>query len=98
MRDNQYFMYGILIPYNKYKEWEEGTGRKFPIGVYGDIFCLFRSRDEKFLIIGKKVKLNSYNSPIRVPELNEVEQMEVESSVEEKFGFKGDFHYYFITE
>lgn len=94
----QYFMYGILVPYDRYKEWEDGTGRKFPVGTYGDIFCLFNGRDGKYVIVGKKIKINNFESPILVPELNEFEQMEVESSVEEKFGFAGDFHYYFVIE
>lgn len=91
-------MYGILIPYDSYKKWEAGTGRTFPVGTYGDIFCLLNSRDEKYLIIGKKIRLNSYNSPIRVPELMELEQFEVENSVEQKFGFVGDFYYYYVIE
>lgn len=91
-------MYGILVPYNSYKEWEERTGRKFPIGSYGDIFCFFTGRNEKYVIIGKKIKPINYNNPIRVPELTELERHEVEDSVNDKFGFIGDFHYYYITE
>ena len=94
----QYFMYGVLVPYKRYKEWEERTGRNIPTGTYGDIFCFFTGRNEKYVIIGKKMKLNSYNTPIRVPELNELEQHEVEDSVSDKFGFEGDFHYYYIIE
>lgn len=96
--NEKYFMYGILIPYNKYEEWENGTGRSFPVDEYNNIFCLFNSRDEKYLIIGKKIELNEHTSPIRVPELNEFEQIEVEGLVNELFGFVGDFHYYYIIE
>jgi hypothetical protein len=90
-------MYGILISYNQYKEWEEGTGRKFPLGIYGDIFCIFDSRDGKFLIIGKKIRKINNDNPIILQELNVLEKFQVETSVKDKFGFTGEFHYYFIS-
>lgn len=94
----QYFMYGVLVPYEKYKEWEDGIGRRFPVDSHGDIFCFLVNRDGKHMIIGKKIGINNNESPIRIPELTELEQFEVEDSVRSKFGFEGDFHYYFITQ
>lgn len=91
-------MYGILIPYDKYKEWENGTGRKFPVGTYGDIFCLFNGRDGKYVIVGKKIRASNSESPILVPELTAFEEYEIRLSVLDKFGFEGDFHYYFVIE
>jgi hypothetical protein len=93
---NEYFMYGILIPHDRYEEWENGTGRKFPVGIYGDIFCLFDSRDGKFVIVGKKIRATNYESPILVPELTETEENDIKLSVKKHFGIEGDFHYYFV--
>lgn len=98
MNSNRYFMYGILIPYDKYKKWEDGTGRKFPVGTYGDIFCLFNGRDGKYVIVGKKIKASNSESPILVPELTYREEDEIKLSVKNHFGFEGVFHYYFVIE
>ena len=43
---NQYFMYGILVPYDKFKDWNLDANDD-------DISCIFNGRDGKFLIIGK---------------------------------------------
>jgi len=93
---NEYFMYGILIPESQFKAWEDGTGRKFPIGIYGNLYCKFDSRGRKFVIVGKKIKKIDNNNPIVVPELSEFEKYEIRLSVLENFGFEGDFHYFFI--
>ena len=94
----QYFMYGILVPYDRYKKWEEGTGRKFPVGTYGDIFCSFNGRDGKYVIVGKKIRASNNESPILVPELTAFEEHEIRLSVLDKFGFEGNFHYYYVIE
>jgi len=91
-------MYGILVSYDRYTEWEAGTGRKFPVGVYGDIFCLFNGKDGKFVIVGRKIKVANHESPILVPELVESEEIEVRGLVLKHFGFEGEFHYYFILQ
>lgn len=98
MNSNKYFMYGLPIPYSKYKEWEDGTGRKFPLGIYGDIFCFFNGREGKWVIVGKKIRASNSESPILVPELTAHEEHEIRLSVLDKFGFEGDFHYYFVIE
>jgi hypothetical protein len=104
-RQNQYFMYGISVPYNRYKEWEAGTGRKFPVGVYGNIFCLFDGRDGKYIIIGRVLESNFYDKPelgsqepLVIPELEEVDKIIIRNSVKEQFDIEGEFHYYFITQ
>ncbi len=91
-------MYGISIPQSKYVEWKDETGRKFPDDIYDDIFCLFNSRNGKYAIIGKKIRASNGESPILVPELTTSEEHEIRLSVLDKFGFEGDFHYYFIIE
>lgn len=104
-RPNQYFMYGISVPYNWYKKWEHGTGKKFPVGIYGDIFCLFDGRDGKYIIIGRVLEStnddNPYmgdKEPLIVPELDEVDKIIIQNFVKEQFDLEGEFHYYFVTQ
>jgi hypothetical protein len=107
-RLNQYFMYGISVPYNWYKEWETKTGRSFPVGVYGNIFCLFNGRDGRYIIIGKVLERTDiednnpsymgFKEPLIVPELEEVDKIIIQNSVKEQFGLEGEFHYYFVTQ
>jgi hypothetical protein len=93
-------MYGICVPYDRYKEWEDRTGRKMPIGTYDDIFCFFNGRDGKQMIIGKKIRASNHVSPILIPELTASEEHEIRLSVLSHFGFEGkdEFHYYFVIE
>lgn len=98
-------MYGISVPYKWYKDWEVRTGRKFPVGIYGNMFCLFDSRDGKYLIIGRVLDKtdddNPYlgeKKPLEVPKLEEIDEIIIQNSVKEEFGFEGDFHYYFVTQ
>jgi len=93
---NQYFMYGLLVPYDKYKKWETDMHKNFPVGIYGDIFCFFESRERKYMMVGKKIKTASNDNPILVPELTETEENEIKYSILNKFGFEGDYHYYFV--
>jgi hypothetical protein len=102
---NQYFMYGISVSYDWYKEWEAGTGRKFPVGNYGRVFCLFDSRDGKYIIIGKILEETNEDNPylgekkpLVVPTLEEVDEVIIQNSVWNEFGLKGKFYYYFITK
>jgi hypothetical protein len=75
---NQYFMYGILVPFMWHKEWEAKTGKEFYVTfekyiedkAYEEltrhkdgIFCLFDGRDGKFIIIGRVLKKSSANDP-----------------------------------
>jgi len=65
---NQYFMYGILVPYTWRNEWQEKTEKSFnetfeefmddsafdtKIKHKEGIFCLSAGRDGKFIIIGR---------------------------------------------
>lgn len=98
MTSTKYFMYGLRVSQNRYFEWEVTRGRKMPVGIYGDVFCYFNSREGKQVIIGKKIRVNCNESPILVPELTEIEEVFVRESIKDKFGFDGDFQYYFIIE
>jgi hypothetical protein len=102
MSKKQYFMYGICVPQNWYKDWEQQTGRNFQDALFhiddtvDDISCYFDTRDGKFIIIGKKFDPINDGNPIIVPELSDMEKYEIEMSVKLNFDLVGDFHYYFI--
>ena len=96
---NQYFMYGISVPYDAYKDWNLN-------GDEDNISCLFDGRDGKYLIIGRilehttnddAVPLLGYKEPLVVPELGNTDEMIIRNSVGKQFGVGGEFHYYFIT-
>lgn len=91
-------MYGLRVPYNRYFEWEKTKGRELVSNIYGDTFCSFNSRDGAWVIVGKKIRASNYESPILIPELTVNEETKIEIDVATTFGFKGDFHYYFIIE
>ncbi len=93
---NQYFMYGISVPYKDYKDWNLNPNE--------DIFCLFDSRDGKYIIIGRVLEQTNtdkpylgYKEPFIVPELEEIDKLIIKNSVKQEFGLEGEFHYYFIT-
>lgn len=75
---NQYFMYGILVPYDWYKEWEKKSGKDFHdtfnefmndnaydtiIKHKDGIFCLFNGRDGRYIIIGKVLEKTEDDDP-----------------------------------
>lgn len=93
---NQYFMYGILVPYEAYKDWN--------LDGDGDISCVFDTRDGKHMIIGRVLESTNDNNPLLgskepliVPKLEKVDELIIQNSVGEQFGVAGKFHYYFIT-
>jgi len=96
---NQYFMYGISVPYDAYKDWNLN-------GDEENISCLFDSRDGKYLIIGRilehttnedVIPLLGYKEPLLVPVLDKVDEAIIQNSVGKQYGVAGAFHYYFIT-
>jgi hypothetical protein len=116
---NQYFMYGILVPFTWYKEWEKETGKDFHETfekyleeshdnrlVYNEegIFCLFDGRDGRFIIIGQVLlksnddDLLGNDEPISIPKFDIVDELLIQASIEEHFGLKGEFNYYFVTK
>ncbi len=75
---NQYFMYGIHMPYDWHKEWEGKTGKDFHntfeefmkdnafntnISHKDGIFCLFDGRDGRFIIIGRVLAKTTDEDP-----------------------------------
>ena len=98
----QYFIYGLLITFH---DWLGHHG-SFSIAdamnlgdVNDDIRGLFTGRDGDFIIIGKVLNVEpNENNYLRIPELEDVDKKIVEDRVFERYGFKGEFHYYFVTK
>jgi hypothetical protein len=95
---NQYFMYGIVVPYRKCKE------KIKEFNPDDDIHGIFSGRDGKFIILGKVLSYTDEEYPLigdefpyEVPQLEEIDERIVESLVKQKYGVDGIFHYYFIT-
>jgi len=96
---NQYFMYGILVSYDTYRE----ATTKYTIADVltqdeDDIRGVFTGRDGDFMIVGKILRtLDTENKePLIIPELDAVDELIIKNIVTERYGFKGEFHYYFI--
>jgi hypothetical protein len=67
--------------------------------ISNEIHGIFTGRDGEFVIVGKMLKsIDKYNKePLIVPELSQTDEIIVRTSVENSYGFKGDFHYYFVN-
>lgn len=78
IQTNQYFMYGITVPYEWHKQWEEKTGKDFhetfeefmddnsfttQVNHKEGIFCLFDGRDGRYIIIGRVLEKTSDHDP-----------------------------------
>jgi len=104
-------MYGISVPYNWYKEWEDKTGKdfhetfeEFMDESKDNIHCLFDGRDGRYIIIGKVLEKTDGNQrllgdeqPIVVPKINKWDRNIIERNVKKHFGLTGDFNFYFVT-
>lgn len=77
-KQNQYFMYGILMSYDWSKAWEKKTGKNFHetfdefmnddsyselVRHKDGIFCLFDGRDGEYIIIGRVLNKTSCDEP-----------------------------------
>jgi len=97
----QYFMYGILISYDRYLEEQTNhTLMDLFDGSDDDIQGIFTGRDGDFIIVGKILKIVDAENkePLIVPELDEVDTIIIRNLVKERFGFVGEFNYYFVTK
>ena len=78
IQTNQYFMYGIAVPYEWHREWEDKTGKDFhetfeefmsdsafsaEIKHKDGIFCLFDGRDGRYIIIGNVLNKTDNQNP-----------------------------------
>ena len=94
-----YFMYGIVLSYEKYLEADTGnTIEEFLINTH-KVQGVFTGRDNKFVIVGVVLKevTETTPEPHEVPVMNVWEEAVVAEDVKQEFGVNGDFHYYYIT-
>ena len=94
-----YFMYGIVLSYEKYLEADTGnTIEEFLINTH-KVQGVFTGRDNKFVIAGVVLKevTEETPEPHEVPVMNGWEEAVVVEDVRLEFGITGDFHYYYIT-
>lgn len=108
---NQYFIYGISVPYNWHKEWENNTGNdfhetfeEFMEDNHENVHCLFDGRDGRYLIIGKilektdkRQRLLGDDEPLVVPEISRRDKEKIKKNVKKYFGLTGEYNFYFVT-
>jgi len=95
----QYFMYGILVSYDTYLDTRTNdTIADVLNDDNDDIQGIFTGREGDFMIVGKVLKIvdNNNKEPLIIPELETVDELIIRNTVTERYGFKGEFHYYFI--
>ena len=98
-RMKQYFMYGVLVSYDTYLNTKTIKTVDDLLNGNDDIHGIFTGRDGNFMLIGKVLKaVDDIKEPHIVPEIDELEMLSIEKLVNEKYGFHGDFHYFFIQE
>lgn len=104
---SKYFMYGIIISYKEYEEKVVNPMKYSNMRIFldedEDIHGIFTGRDGNFIIIGKVLEsmaddCDDGNDPLIVPELEAVDMLIIENMIKDRYGFTGDFHYYFITK
>lgn len=90
---NQYIMYGVVVPYNKFNSNASIDN--------DEIQGIFSGRDGKFIILGKVLnqskKYFGEDKPFEIPKLTIVDEDIIKSIVFDKYGITGKFNYYFIT-
>ena len=105
--NKEYFVYGLVVPFDWYKEWETMTGKDFFLTFSSfintnenrnNIFSVFKGRDGKFMIIGKIIGIVSKDNCIQIPTLTETEKQLVCDIIEDHFGGKltGEYNYYYV--
>lgn len=96
-KDNQYFMYGILIPFKQYLELDTGNTVEEVLKGDDGIQGIFTGRNGDFMIIGKVLPIEDDGNPQVVPELDENDMIFIKTTVNKKYDLHGEFHYYFIA-
>lgn len=100
MKKTQYFIYGILVSYERYLEMETYNTIDDVLNGNDDIQGIFTGRDNNFMIIGKILKTIEPNDkePYVVPELDDIELITIKTTINKKHKLHGEFHYYFVTK
>ncbi len=93
-------MYGILLSYADYLEDNTINNIDDVLKEDDDFQGIFTGRSGDFIIVGKVLKTIDVNNcePHIVPELAEIDEITIAKTIEEKYGFVGTFHYYFIKK
>ena len=93
-------MYGIVIPYKTYIETPTNLTLSEVLNEGEDIQGIFTGREGDFVIIGKVLKIvdDKNIQPIIIPELKLHEELLIKTIIKEKYGFSGEFNYYFIMK
>ena len=94
-----YFMYGIVLSYEKYLEANTGNTIEEVLINTHKVQGVFTGRDNKFVIVGIVLKEVTEKTlePHEVPVMETWEESVVVEDVKMEFGVTGDFHYYYIT-
>jgi len=97
---NQYFMYGILVPYKTYLDLKISHTIDDVLKGDDDIQGIFTGRDNDFMIIGRVLEtIDSEDGDAHVvPELETSEESLIRVTIQEKFDISGEYHYYFVTK
>jgi len=107
METKKYFMYGIVVSYKEYEERVVNPMKYSNLRIFIDddeeIRGIFTGRDGGFIIIGKILESmiddnDDGREPLIVPELESIDRLIIEKSIKDRFGFTGEFHYYFIAK
>ena len=94
-----YFMYGVVVSYEKYMEADTGHTIEEVLINTNDVQGIFTGRDNDFVIVGQVLKEVNEETiePHEVPVMFDWEEVLVKGRVNDKFGLEGEFHYYYIT-
>lgn len=96
---NQYFMYGVIVSYQSYLNLRTTHVIDDVFKTDNNIQGIFTGRDAEFIIVGKVLDIVEDDGEAQiVPELNDTEICIIRRLVEQKYGIKGDFHYYFVKK
>lgn len=98
---NDYFIYGISMPYDRYLELNGGDDNIIKrIINNNDISTVFDTRNGKCIIIGRVLNETNNDMPIVVPILDDIDELIIQNMISNifdiDFDIDGDFHYYYI--
>jgi len=97
---NKYFIYGIIISYTTFLDTNTHETLEEILSEESDIQGIFTGRNGDFLIIGKVLETDETkdNEPLIVPELAEIDILMTKFLIKKRYGFEGEFHYYFVKK
>jgi len=108
--NEQHFIYGISLPFSTFEKRGFNFNEAYINFVNEDAlidssveeansYCLFNTRDGKFIILGRKIDVHESNeSPYKFIELNDFEKDYIKNHIKKHFDVDGEYSYYFITK